>query len=39
VDSVTVAFEDPAIQWVRAVSLVRELRDCMIIPVADLARE
>jgi hypothetical protein len=39
VDSVTVAFEDPAIQWVRAVSLVRELRDCMIIPVADLAGE
>lgn len=35
----TVAYEDPAIQWVRAVSLVRELRDCAIIPLAELADE
>jgi len=33
----TVAFEDPTIRWVRAVSLVRELRDCVIIPLTDLA--
>lgn len=32
----TVTFEDPAIRWVRAVSLVRELRDCTIIPLTDL---
>jgi hypothetical protein len=34
-----VAFEDPAIRWVRAVSLVRELRDCVIVPLADLVEE
>jgi hypothetical protein len=34
-----VAFEDPAIRWVRAMSLVRELRDCVIIPLTDLADE
>ena len=31
----TVTFEDPAIRWVRAVGLVRELRNCTIIPLAD----
>lgn len=36
VDTTTVPFEDPAIRWVRAVSLVRELRDCAIIPLTDL---
>ena len=35
----TVTFEDPAIRWVRAVNLVRELRDCTIIPLTDLADE
>ncbi len=39
VGSATVAFEDPTIRWVRAVSLVRELRDCVIIPLAGLADE
>lgn len=35
----TVAFEDPAIQWVRAASLVRQLRNCAILPLADLVGE
>jgi hypothetical protein len=30
-DDVTVSFQNPAIRWVRAVSLVRELRDCVIL--------
>jgi hypothetical protein len=29
-----VAFEDPAIRWVRATNLVRELRECVIVPFA-----
>jgi hypothetical protein len=32
-----VAYGDPAIRWVRAVSLVRELSDCTILPLADFA--
>jgi hypothetical protein len=39
VGAATVTFEDPAIRWVRAVSLVRELRDCVHIPLTDLADE
>lgn len=35
----TVAFDDPAIRWVRAACLVRELRDCALIPLTDLAWE
>lgn len=31
-----VSFDDPAVRWVRAVSLVRRLGDCTIVPVADL---
>ncbi|WP_459709728.1 hypothetical protein [Actinophytocola sp. KF-1] len=37
VGEAVVAFDDPAIRWVRAVSLVRQLRDCTIIPIAELA--
>jgi hypothetical protein len=33
----TVPFEDPAIRWVRAVSLVRELRDSTFISLISLA--
>lgn len=36
VDAATVTFEDPAIRWVRAVNLVRELGECVIIPLADV---
>lgn len=32
----TVSFEDPAIRWVRAVSLVRELLDCTLIELDEL---
>jgi hypothetical protein len=32
-----VPFNDPAIWWVRAVSLVRELRDCVLLPIGDFA--
>jgi hypothetical protein len=39
VGAATVAFEDPAIRWVRAVSLVRELQDCTVLPLADLVDE
>lgn len=35
--AVTMAFEDPAIGWVRAASLVRELQDTVIVPLADLS--
>ncbi|MFL6118041.1 hypothetical protein [Actinophytocola sp.] len=35
----TVAFTDPAIRWVRAAGLVRELRDCVLLPIADLVEE
>lgn len=35
----TVAFEDPAVRWVRAISLVRELRDCVILPLTELVGE
>lgn len=38
VEEALVTFEDPAIRWVRAVSLVRELSDCTIIPLTDLVR-
>jgi hypothetical protein len=37
--SATVAFEDPAIRWVRAISLVRELQDCVILSLAEFAEE
>jgi hypothetical protein len=33
-----VTFEDPAIRWVRATNLVRQLRDCTIIPLEDFVR-
>lgn len=33
VAAVTVAFDEPAIAWVRAVSLVRELGDCTVVPI------
>jgi hypothetical protein len=36
VGAATVPLDDPAIQWVRAVSLIRELSDCTIISFADL---
>lgn len=39
VAAATVTFEDPAIRWVRAVSLVRELWDCVIVPLGELAEE
>lgn len=39
VGEATMPFEDPAIQWMRAMSLVRELRDCVIIPLITLAGE
>jgi hypothetical protein len=32
-----VTFDDPAIRWVRAANLVRELRGCTIVPVEELA--
>lgn len=35
----TVAFDDPAIRWVRAAGLVRELRDCRLISLDELAEE
>jgi hypothetical protein len=31
-----VATEDPAIRWVRATNLVRQVRDCTIVPLTDL---
>jgi hypothetical protein len=39
VEEAFVAFEDPAIRWVRAVSLVRELRGCTIVPLSELEEE
>jgi hypothetical protein len=36
-EAATVAFGDPAIRWVRAASLVRQLRDCRIVPPEELA--
>ena len=39
VGGTTVTFEDPAIRWVRAAYLVRELRDCVLVPLTDLAWE
>jgi hypothetical protein len=36
VGDTTMAFEDPAIRWVRAMNLVRELRECTITPLARL---
>lgn len=36
-DAVTVALDDPEIRWVRAISLVRELNDCTIIPLDEIA--
>jgi hypothetical protein len=35
----TVAYDDPAIRWVRAMNLVRQLSGCTIIPITDLAEE
>jgi hypothetical protein len=37
-DEATIPYDDPAIRWVRAASLVRELHDCTIVEVADLCR-
>ncbi|MGH3757277.1 hypothetical protein [Actinophytocola sp.] len=37
VGGVTVSFDDPAIRWVRAVSLVRELGDCTLLELDELA--
>lgn len=39
IGTATIPYEDPTIRWVRAVSLVRELSDCVIIPTHDLAGE
>jgi hypothetical protein len=36
IDDATVAFDDPAIRWVRAVGLVRQLRGCRIVPLEEL---
>lgn len=36
IDDVAVAFGDPAIRWVRAVGLIRQLRGCRIVPAAEL---
>ena len=33
----TVAYDDPAIRWVRAMNLVRQLNGCTLIPISDLA--
>ena len=37
VGAASVPLDDPAIGWIRAVSLIRELSDCTIIPLHDLA--
>jgi hypothetical protein len=36
IEDAIVAFDDPAIRWVRAVGLVRQLRDCRIVPQEEL---
>jgi hypothetical protein len=36
IDDTVVAFDDPAIRWIRAVGLIRQLRECRIIPVDEL---
>lgn len=36
VPEITLAYEDPRVRWVRAINLVRELRDCTIVELADL---
>jgi hypothetical protein len=35
-DDVTVPFDDPAIRWVQATNLVRELSGCTILPLAEV---
>ena len=35
---VSVMFEDPAARWLRAACLVRRLRECEIVPLADLVK-
>jgi hypothetical protein len=35
-EGVTVAFEDPAVHWVRAACLARQLHDCEIVPAQDI---
>jgi len=37
VGAASVPLDDPAIGWVRAVNLIRELSDCTILPLAELA--
>lgn len=37
VGAVTVSLDNPAVRWVRAVSLARELRDCTIVDLDELA--
>lgn len=36
VEGVRVAYDDPAIRWVRAVGLIRELRGCSVVPLEEL---
>lgn len=36
IDDAVVAFDDPAIQWIRAVGLIRQLHGCRIVPIDEL---
>lgn len=37
IENITVKFDDPDIRWMQAANLVRELRDCTIVPLAESA--
>lgn len=37
-DEATIAYDDPRVRWIRAMNLVRELRDCTFVPLEDLCR-
>lgn len=37
-DETTIPYDDPAVRWVRAASLVRELHDCTIVDLEDVCR-
>jgi hypothetical protein len=35
-DEVVIGYEDPAVRWVQAINLVRELQDCTLVPLEEL---
>jgi hypothetical protein len=38
-DVTNMSYDDPAVRWIRASALIRQLRGCTIVPVDELTKE